>query len=160
MKTTLDRLMEKRFWSRRKACDQCPFRKNSPLQLGQERATEIGADVLLGDRFFYCHKTLDYNYERDDERHYHGSQNCTGAYLCDHNSGAGNLAYRIARMSRLIPEAVYRYAGEVFSSFNAFVHHHRFDQQKDNHPQNYQLDYELRQMEERSRQTGQNKDKP
>ena len=49
------------FGKRTAPCAKCPFRRDVPGFLMQERAEEIAEAITEGDAAFWCHQTVDYD---------------------------------------------------------------------------------------------------
>lgn len=69
----------------KKPCKDCPFLKNSPIGLSEDRLPSI-VDDLINDHVFHCHKTVDYSKQFDEEAgnisHYtEKNQFCAGAMI-------------------------------------------------------------------------------
>lgn len=105
----------------KKPCKDCPFLKNSPMKLDEERLPEI-VDSLDNDSDFICHKTIDYDKQIDEETgertHYlEQNQFCAGAiiYLEKHNRP--NAPLQIAqRLGWYDPEDYLKHKDKVIDS--------------------------------------------
>lgn len=78
-------------------CANCPFRSNVPFFLRKERAQRIANDVINGDTWFACHKTVNYdaNDEGDDLAN---ASICIGSILSiakQHGNAMANLGVRL-----------------------------------------------------------------
>ena len=89
-------------------CAKCPFRKDVPIYLHQERRAEI-ADALINQRDFHCHSTVDYSEEDDEGVTVPSTADaslCSGAMAALAQSGGSNQMVRIAaRLGMLDSEA-------------------------------------------------------
>ena len=66
----------------RKACSNCPFKKDSLNGwLGEARAREIVHSITAQQGTFSCHKTTEYDDETGDNRETDSSQHCAGAMI-------------------------------------------------------------------------------
>jgi hypothetical protein len=65
-----------------KPCDQCPFRRGTPIRLTEARVHEIASTMLSAQGgTFPCHKTIDYDkFEDDGDLDPHASH-CVGALV-------------------------------------------------------------------------------
>lgn len=62
----------------KKACDQCPFRKDVAPFLHPERASEIANHTWNPYNTFPCHKTLEYDNNEDELCTTEKSKQCAG----------------------------------------------------------------------------------
>lgn len=112
---------KKEFWTLKKPCAECPFRKaGNPYILREGRALSIGGDILFADKFFYCHNSLKGKNEAYPV--YKNAKNCAGAYLFDKPNGA-NFTYRMAAALKQVPEELAAHQDEVFTDLQSFVEH-------------------------------------
>jgi len=119
----------------KRPCKNCPYRKDCPPGwLGATRATELAKDVILGDKPFPCHKTVNYEAWQDAEEEagepleysYDGKEQfCAGALIMEkkYNQG-GNLSIRIARMFGRFKYENLKGEDLVFDSTAKFIRHH------------------------------------
>jgi hypothetical protein len=82
----------------KKPCKDCPFLKNSSTPLHPDRLPSIVED-LHNDSVFYCHKTIDYKNQIDEEgecTHYtERNQFCAGAMIFLEKQNMPNQMMRI-----------------------------------------------------------------
>jgi hypothetical protein len=84
-----------------KPCKDCPFRSEVSFYLGEDRASQIVNDVILGDSAFHCHKTIIYG--DDDEIVRSGNEKpCIGALLAIAKERGDSRANLWARLGSLI----------------------------------------------------------
>ncbi len=119
----------------KRPCPNCPYRKDCPPGwLTASRAAELAAEVILGDKSFACHKTVNYEAWRiaeeeggeDMEYTYDGNEQfCAGAMILEKkcNQG-GNLAVRIGRMFRGFKYEDLKGEDLVFDNTAEFIKHH------------------------------------
>ena len=100
----------------KRACNNCPFRKEVNMHLTPSRAEEIASVVLHEDKTFTCHKNL--GGSKDKEQH------CVGALLSIEKSGKSNSMVQIAeRLGLYQPSSIIRDA-DVFSSVAEMREHY------------------------------------
>lgn len=92
--------------SMRKPCEECPFALADGLNLGAARRAEI-AQVLLGDGWFPCHMTIEYDDDSEDGEGHAGpdSQHCAGAMALLEKEDRPNQLMRISGRLGLYTEA-------------------------------------------------------
>jgi hypothetical protein len=100
-------------------CAKCPFRKDVPIYLHQERRAEI-ADALINQRDFHCHATVDYDTGVEDEEGFDvpstaGASLCAGAMTALALSGGSNQSMRIAARLGLIESETGEESDNVWS---------------------------------------------
>ena len=87
-------------FSIKKPCKDCPFRKDGNMikSLGKVRMEEIVSNIVYGDDFFSCHKTVDYS--KDEKELNEENKFCAGALIAIHKAGTecNNKNSRIALM--------------------------------------------------------------
>lgn len=89
-------------------CAKCPFKDGDWLR--RERRKEI-SDDLKRDNTFYCHATVDYETEIEDEEENNGqitdsSKECVGAHILSDRSGFASQMHRISERLGMVPEKI------------------------------------------------------
>ena len=80
-----------------KPCDQCPFRRGTPIRLTEARVHEIASQMLSTQGgTFPCHKTIDYDKYEDDGDLNPNSCHCVGALVFAEKHGNATQYMRIA----------------------------------------------------------------
>jgi hypothetical protein len=114
------------FFGIQSACRDCPFRRDVPGFLTQQRAQQIAAELLDDCTSFHCHKTVDY--AGDGTPDVSQAQHCAGAAIVLWKESRPNVAMRIAMMcgglaGDITPEAA-QHDDTCMASLAAFVGHH------------------------------------
>lgn len=112
----------------KKACKDCPFRKDVNMHLRPERARQIAEDVATGNKTFTCHKTINNDARFDDGNDTgHSSrqeQHCVGALMFVEQGNHANSMVQIAeRLGLYKPEEVQRDVA-VFSTPDEMAKHY------------------------------------
>ncbi|GAB6071566.1 hypothetical protein JCM30760_26640 [Thiomicrorhabdus hydrogeniphila] len=100
----------------KKACQNCPFRKDVNMQLRPERAREIASGVIHENKTFTCHKTLS-----DDKIK---EQQCVGALLAVEKAGTPNQMFQIVERLGLYNSSSINRDVEVFGSVSEMEAHY------------------------------------
>lgn len=115
----------------KRPCKNCPYRKDClPGWLGRARADELAADVILGDKTFACHKTVNYakwdEQEDPDEYQHDGTEQfCAGALILEKKANwGGNFSIRLGRMFGGFQYENLKGEDLIFDSVAAFIEHH------------------------------------
>lgn len=119
----------------KRPCANCPYRKDCPPGwLTAARAAELAAEVILGDKTFACHKTVNYESWRESEEEagepleytYDGKEQfCAGALIMEKKcKKGGNLSIRIGRMFGAFKYENLKGEELVFDSTAEFIQHH------------------------------------
>ena len=108
-------------------CSACPFRKDClPGWLGEEKATGLVSDVILGDNSFACHQTVNYEWQGGEYRNKGNEQFCAGAATLESKvNKAGNLALRFGRLAMGFRYEQLKNTELVFDTVEDFVKHHK-----------------------------------
>lgn len=87
-------------------CAKCPFKDGDWLR--EDRRQEI-ADALKGDQTFFCHSTVDYETEVEDDHEGDGlvtsdSRECVGAHVLSVRSGFATQYHRSLERLGIMPD--------------------------------------------------------
>lgn len=113
----------------KKACKDCPFRKEVNLNLTAERKRNIAESLVHGNKTFSCHKTVDYSTRFDSEGNdaqvsSKTEQHCAGALIFVEQVGTPNLMIQIAqRLGLYNPDEIDRDV-DIFESVEEMVNAH------------------------------------
>lgn len=107
-------------------CRDCPFRRDVPGFLTQQRAQQIAGEILDDRTIFHCHKTVEYG--EDDTPETAEAQHCAGAAIVLWKVSRPNVAMRIAMMHGMLngsiaPDAA-RQDETCFTNIREFICHH------------------------------------
>lgn len=113
----------------RKPCSGCPFRKDCLKGwLGKARAEELVEEIIEGDGFFSCHKTVTYDGEWDEEVEApleECNQFCAGALILAQKVGENaNRNIRLALRLGLFTMEEMRGGELIFDTSEEFINHH------------------------------------
>jgi hypothetical protein len=107
-----------------KPCEDCPFRKGTPMSLHEERVLEI-TDMMLNSQggVFPCHKTVDYDSD-EDEQWRTGKQHCAGALIFAEKHKTATQMMRIAeRLGMYDARKVLENVDLVFDDVDEMLQH-------------------------------------
>lgn len=113
----------------RRPCKNCPFRKDVVPFLGGRRAEQMAQEVVMEERTFTCHETIDYD-KWDEETNPEGWQDirknnhCVGAIQLIESVGRPHQMLQVAeRLGLYDPKNIDR-STPCFKSVKEFTKHH------------------------------------
>lgn len=119
--------MSKSIYTLKSPCANCPFRNDNPTYLREERAREIAASLRSGSTF-YCHKTVDYVEDPEDDgtegRIGSRGRACAGALATMEKEGTPHQMVRIAERLGIYDPSVLDMDSPVYDSLTEWVRAH------------------------------------
>lgn len=107
----------------KRPCKNCPFRRAPFFFLTPERVEEIAET----NAFFYCHNTIDYsreddNEEQDDETFVPSGDEsvCAGFLMVHKNQGTANQMMRISERLGMLDLRKFKNTSGVYDSFEEY----------------------------------------
>lgn len=99
----------------KRACSDCPFRKDVNMHLNKNRARQIADDVANNGRTFTCHKTIGADS--------HKEQHCVGALIFSESNAPNQMLQVAERLGLYRPDEIDRDVS-VFKTVDEMAEHY------------------------------------